>query len=434
MLWWFYNLLFPVVFLCLLPHYLARMLRRGGYAKDFAQRFGRYGGEAAARLAADGEAVWIQAVSVGELGVALTFMDALRAVRPGVRFVVTTNTSTGYALAQKRVAAPDVALYFPVDTPGVMRRVFRKIAPRAVVLVENEMWPNLIRRAGAEGVPVAMINGRISDHSFKGYRKLRFLTRRLLPGMALFCAQSRDDAEKLVALGAPAERVVETGSAKYDIAATDGASRERAARWVAALRPGGAAPVVVGGSTWPGEEEVLLDWAARAREKHPGLLLVLVPRHAERREEVLAAIAARGLSVAQRSRLNPDASDAPAGADVLLVDTTGELRGFYAVADAVFVGKSLTQRGGQNPIEPAKDGRAVVVGPHMENFGSVAGDFAEAGAWVQAPDAEALAATLDRWLDDPAERARIGRAAADLVARRSGATADMARRVAALLP
>lgn len=430
MVWWVYNLLFPLVFACMLPHYLLRMLRRGGYAKDFMQRFGCYGTELRRRLAAGGDAVWIQAVSVGELGVALTFMDALRKVRPGVRFVLTTNTSTGYALAKKKVKEPDAALYFPVDTPWVMKRVMRRIAPKAVVLVENEMWPNLIRRAGAERVPVAMVNGRISDHSYRGYRKLRFLTRRLLPGIGVFCVQSEGDGRRLAALGAPEERIAATGSAKYDIAETAPEAAAKARRLVETLRPGGAGPVVVGGSTWAGEEDVLLEWAAKARAGHPGLLLVLVPRHAERRAEVLEAIAAKGLSVAQQSKMADDGSDAPAGADVLLVDTTGELRGFYAVADAVFVGKSLTQKGGQNPVEPAKDGRAVVVGPHMENFPAISEDFREAGAWVQAEDAAGVAATLDRWLAEPSERARIGKAAAALVASKAGATAEMARRVA----
>jgi len=427
-----YNLLFPLVFACMLPHYLLRMLRRGGYAKDFMQRFARYGTDLRRRLAAGGDAVWIQAVSVGELGVALTFMEALRRVRPGVRFVLTTNTSTGYALARKKVRDPDAALYFPVDIPWVMRRAFRAIAPKAVVLVENEMWPNLVRRAGAEGIPVAMVNGRISDHSYRGYRKVRFLTRRLLPGIGAFCVQSDGDGRRLAALGAPEERIAVTGSAKYDIAATPPEAAEKARRLVERLRPGGAGPVVVGGSTWPGEEDVLLDWAKAARKAHPGLLLVLVPRHAERRAEVLAAIAARGLSVAQRSRMADGGGGAPSGADVLLVDTTGELRGFYAVADAVFVGKSLTQKGGQNPVEPAKDGRAVVVGPHMENFPAISDDFRQAGAWVQAEDAAGVAATLDRWLASPDERARIGAAAEALVASKAGATAEMARRVAAL--
>jgi 3-deoxy-D-manno-octulosonic-acid transferase len=433
MIWWVYNIVFPLVFACMLPHYLLRMLRRGGYAKDFMQRFGCYGHSIRAALSGPGEAVWIQAVSVGELGVALTFMEALRKARPGVRFVLTTNTSTGYALAKKKVSAPDVALYFPLDTPPVMKRVFRRIAPKAVVLVENEMWPNLIRRAGAEKVPVAMVNGRISAHSYKGYRKVRFLTRRLLPGIGAFCVQSGGDGRRLVDLGAPEGRVEVTGSAKYDISATPPEAAEKARRLVVKLRPEGAGPVVVGGSTWPGEEEVLLDWAKAARAAHPGLLLVLVPRHAERRAEVLEAIAARGMSVAQRSKMAADGSDAPAGADVLLVDTTGELRGFYAAADAVFVGKSLTQTGGQNPVEPAKDGRAVAVGPHMENFPAISEDFREAGAWAQVDDAAGLGATLDRWLAEPGERDRVGAAAAALVAAKAGATAKMAARVSALM-
>ncbi|MGD9613689.1 MAG: 3-deoxy-D-manno-octulosonic acid transferase, partial [Kiritimatiellia bacterium] len=195
------------------------------------------------------------------------------------------------------------------------------------------------------------------------------------------------------------------------------------------LRPG--EPVWVGGSTWAGEEEALLDAYRAAKARHPGLLLVLVPRHAERRDEVLAAIRARGLSVVQRSRF-PDGAPPPAARpDVLLVDTTGELRGFYAAADLVFVGKSLTQTGGQNPIEPARDGRAILVGPHMENFAEIARDFQAAGAWIQVQDAPELTAAALHLLGDSPERERLGCVAAALVARQAGATPQMAARVLA---
>ena len=431
MIWWIYNLLFPVAFACLLPHFLLRMLRRGGYARDFAQRFGRYGAAEAARLDAPGRPIWIQAVSVGELAVAFSFMAELRRRDPAVRFVLTTNTSTGHALALAKVKAPDVTLYFPMDVPGVVKRALRRIRPAAVVLIENELWPNLIRYARRQGIPTVLVNGRISEHSFRGYQKIKFITRRLLPEVHWFCVQTAADRDRLLALGAPADRLEVVGSAKYDIEATPPTAEVRARAVLAAVGVRSGEPVWVGGSTWAGEEEALLDAYRAAKARHPGLLLALVPRHAERRDEVLAAIRGRGLSVVQRSRF-PDGAPPPAARpDVLLVDTTGELRGFYAAADLVFVGKSLTQTGGQNPIEPARDGKPILVGPHMENFAEVARDFREAGAWVQVADAAELAAAAERLLGDAAARERLGRAAADLVARKCGATPKMAARVLA---
>ena len=429
MIWWIYNLLFPVAFACLLPHFVLRMLRRGGYGRHFSQRLGRYGPEEKARLAAPGRPIWIQAVSVGELAVAFSFMDELRRRDRSVRFVLTTNTSTGHALALKKVQAPDATLYFPMDVPWVIPRVLRRIRPAAVVLVENEMWPNLIRYARKQGVPTVMINGRISEHSFRGYRKIRFITRRLLPQIHWFCVQSAEDRDRLLALGAPADRMEIVGSAKYDIGSTAPTAEARARAVLAKIGVKPGQPVLVGGSTWDGEEAALLDIYREAKKAHPGLILVLVPRHAERREEVREAIRRRGLSAIQRSQFPDNAAAPDRRPDVLLVDTTGELRGFYAAADVVFVGKSLTQTGGQNPIEPAKDGKSVVVGPHTENFAAIAQDFHDARAWAQAQDAGELKAIVLRLLGDPAERARLGRAAADLVARKAGATRLMATRV-----
>lgn len=431
MIWWLYNLAFPLAFLLLLPHYLYRMRRRGGYARDFSQRWGRYGAAEAARLDAPGRPLWIQAVSVGELAVAQSFMEEVRRRDPAVRFVVTTNTSTGHALALQKIRAPDVTLYFPLDMPWIMSRALRRIRPAAVVLIENEMWPNLIRQARKQGIPTLMINGRISEHSFQGYRKIRFITRDLLPRIHWFCVQSAADRDRLFALGAPPERLEITGSAKYDLEPTAPTIEVRARAVLAGIgvRPGD--PVLVGGSTWAGEEEALLDVALEARKSHPRLILVLVPRHAERREEVLAEIRKRGLRVVQRSQFPDGAAAPPERPDVLLVDTTGELRGFYAAADLVFVGKSLAQTGGQNPIEPAKDGKAIVVGPHMENFPAISGDFQEARAYAQARDAAELHTLILELLGDDAERVRLGKAAAALVVRKAGATRRMAERVLA---
>ena len=429
MIWWLYNLVFPIAYALLLPHFFLRMWRRGGYRRHFLQRFAVYRREVAALLDAPGRPVWIQAVSVGELAVAFSLMDELRRIDPSVRFVLTCNTSTGHALALRRLAPPDVTLYFPMDVPWIMVPALRRIRPSAIVLVENEIWPNWIRYAGERGIPAVMVNGRISAHSHKGYRKLLPFTRDLLPRIRWFCMQTEGDRDRLLDLGAPADRMEITGSAKYDIAPTPPEARDRARAVLDRAGIGPSRRILVGGSTWDGEEAALLDFYARNREKHPDWFLVLVPHHAERREAVLSAIAERKLSVLQRSRF-PDGAPAPdAVPDVLLVDTTGELRGFYAAADVVFVGKSLTQTGGQNPIEPARDARPVVVGPHMENFPGISGDFASANAWVQVKDAAELEATLSRLLSDPAECARLGNAAAALVDRHAGATRRMAERI-----
>lgn len=429
MIWWVYNIVFPLAFAFLLPHFLLRMLRRGGYGRHFLQRFGRYGAAEAALLDAPGRPIWIQAVSVGELAVAFSFMEEVRRRDPSVRFVLTTNTSTGHVLALQKVQAPDVTLYFPMDVPWVIPGVLRRLRPSAVVLVENEMWPNLIRYARKQGIPTVMINGRISEHSFQGYRKIRFITCRLLPKIHWFCMQSAADRDRLLALGAPPDRLEITGSAKYDLEPTPPAAAARTRAVLENIGVTAGDPVLLGGSTWDGEEEVLLDLYREARKIHPRLMLVLVPRHAERRDHVLAVIRERDFSVLQRSLYPDDSAPLTSRPDVLLVDTTGELRGFYAAADVVFVGKSLTQTGGQNPIEPARDGKAIVVGPHMENFPVISRDFLEAGAYVQARDAEDLQRHVLRLLGDPGERARLGCAAASLIDRKAGATRLMADRV-----
>ena len=430
MIWWLYNLLFPLVFVFLLPKYLLRMAKRGGYAKDFPERFGSYPQDVKEKLSAPGPVVWVQAVSVGEIGIARSFIDALSPLVPEARFVLSTNTSTGYALAQKAASGKLVPIYFPLDFPPIVKRAFRAIRPDLLVLVENEMWPNAMRRCVAENVPMMLVNARISEHSFRGYKKIRFLTRDLLPKLSRVCAQSDGDRERLLALGARSEAAETTGSAKYDIPPTSPDAAAAAKAYLAEIFPPGAS-VLCGGSTWPGEEAVLLDWFAAARGKFPDLRLVLVPRHAERREEVVAEIGRRGFRYAQKSR--PEKAAPEGGCEVALVDTTGELRGFYAASDVVFVGKSLCEKGGQNPIEPAADGKAVVTGPHLENFPAIREDFLAAGAIAITKDAEELGRTLDRLLSDAESREGMGRRARELVRAKAGATHKMALRAGELL-
>ncbi len=418
MLWLLYNLLFPVVFLGMLPKFILRMVRRGGYGQHFGQRLGHFGQGTRMRLR-EHRRIWVHAVSVGEIYVALRFIKAYRERHPDARFALSTTTSTAHAIGRAELDGRDVLFYFPVDLPVIVKKVLRIVDPLRIVLVEGEFWPNLIRLADRRGIPVSLVNGRLSEASFKGYRKLRPLVADLLRRIDPICMQGEADARRMLALGAPAGQVHVMGSVKYDVAERDSAGEAAARGVVDALGLPPGAVVLLGGSTWPGEEAVLCGLYQRLRATHPNLFLILVPRHVERSEEVLQVVAQQELSFVRRSRIGEFAGARPP--DLLLVDTTGELRNFYSVADIIFVGKSLTQHGGQNPIEPAMYGRAVVVGPNMENFPAVMEEFRRCGAVEQVDDVAGLERAVETLAADPEARTALGRRAAEAVDRNRGA-------------
>lgn len=417
MIWLVYNLLFPVLFLAMLPYFLLRMCRRGGYAKGFMQRLGVYDVELKARIR-ERSRVWVHAVSVGETFVALRFMEEWRLVQPEIAFVMTVNTSTAHTLASKALNKADVLVYFPVDFPFVIHHVLQLLKPRMLVLTECEFWPNLIRLSKARGLPVLLINGRLSDRSFKGYFRYRWLFTPLLRMVDHLCVQGPQDLDRYLALGAAPDRVQATGSAKYDVALKEPGNLETASAILASARMTVGDLILLGGSTWPGEEDVLLDYFVQAKAEYPGLKLVLVPRHAERRAEVVAAIERRGLPYVQRSKGRSGVSDDCPG--VLLVDTTGELKHLYTAATVIFIGKSLTQHGGQNIIEPAVCGKPVVVGPNMENFADIVREFQVAEALIQVGTEIELSAKLDLLLADEVMRKTYGDRAAALVTKNRG--------------
>lgn len=418
MVWFLYNILFVIGFALMLPRFLARMVRRGGYWKNFEQRLARYGSDLQSRLAQI-QPIWIHAVSVGELFVAFKMIEQWRARRPELRFVLSTTTSTGYALASRRIHPEDVLIYFPLDLPPIVNRALTAIRPRALILVEIELWPNLIRLAHGRAIPIALVNARLSDRSFKGYRLLRFFSRRLLPMIDLFCAQTRMDADRLIALGAPRHRIAVLGSAKYDVASVDPASGSRARQILARAGITENHMILLGGSTWPGEEDALLDVYKSLKTRHRNLVLVLAPRHVERAEDIIRAIRSHALSFVRRSQLEAEVSrGAP---QVFLLDTTGELKDLYACADVIFIGKSLTQHGGQNPIEPAAFGKAILCGPNMENFRGVVEDFRQADAIVQVNDLQSLRRVCSELLSNPQRRRMLGERAARVVAEKRGA-------------
>lgn len=421
MIWILYNIAFALIFPLLLPHFLLRMKRRGGYARDFLQRLGRYSDDTMLQLGGEPR-IWIHAVSVGELYVALRLMEEWREREPGVLFALTTTTSTAYAIAQRELSAPDVVLYFPVDFPPVMRRAFDAINPRAVVLVEVELWPNLIRMARARHLPVLLVNGRLSDRSFKGYRRLRMLTSRLLPEFELIGVQSDEDRRRFLLLGADPQRTGCFGSAKYDVAmATPLGEGDKT---LDVIRFAGITPehrILLGGSTWEGEEDAMVDLYRGLKTRYRNLVLLLAPRHVERVPAILEQLRPRVSKIMRRSSIKERPSILPASPpDVLLIDTTGELKHFYEHADIIFIGKSLAQHGGQNIIEPALYGKPVVVGPNMENFAAIMQDFLREEAVVQVRDLQGLRRAVDDLLCDPAKCAAIGAAARRVVERNAG--------------
>lgn len=429
MIWIVYNLAFPFILLLMLPYYLVRMARRGGYRRGFLQRLGIYDGALRAAIAARPR-VWVHAVSVGEAFVALRFIEEWRSREPGVAFVVSVNTSTAHTMVARSLHADDALIYFPLDVPPVLRRVLRLVRPRLLVLTECEFWPNLMRQASRQGIPVMLINGRVSDRSYRGYSRFRWLFAPVMRRLDALCVQGRQDAERLARLGAPGDRLLTCGSAKYDVALNDPGDPDKARAWLGAAGIAAHDPILLGGSTWAGEEEILLDMFLRLRPRYPALRLVLVPRHAERRDEVIAAIRQRGLAFVQRSQGGRAVEGV--ATDVLLADTTGELKHLYCGASVIFVGKSLTQHGGQNIIEPAVCGKPILVGPHMKNFPDVIREFVAAQAIVQVEDAGELESQVDTFLGDERRRTEYGKRAADLVERNRGAlriTVDCARRL-----
>jgi 3-deoxy-D-manno-octulosonic-acid transferase len=388
-----YTVVYAIGFVLLSPVFVYRMWRRGKYKENFLQRFGRYSDELRQRLARKtGPRGWIQAVSVGEVNLALLLIRHLK-----WQVVLTTTTSTGYALAKQRLPADVTLLYFPQDFPPCVRRAYDLIQPDFVVLMESEVWPNHIWEGHRRGVPIFLVNARMSPRSARRHQKVRWLFRHVFDKLALVCAQSEEDAANFRALGA--RQVEMTGNLKYDASLTAAPASDVGVELPARR------PILVAGSTWPGEEEILLDLLPRLREKSPGLFLVLVPRHVERAPELEELL----------QRKNVSASDC------LLVKTTGQLRSFYEKATVIFVGKSLTAEGGQNIVEAAASGHPVVFGPNMHNFKAIAAEFVAAGACVQVQDRYELEHALRDLLLDETLRAKISAAAKTVIERNVGA-------------
>jgi 3-deoxy-D-manno-octulosonic-acid transferase len=410
--WGFYQLATGAALLAAGPFLLAR--RGSHYLPTLTGRLGGETGPAAGRGAAPG-GMWLHAVSVGEVGVAATLARALPLDLP---LLVTTVTPTGQERARAAFAPfgerASVA-YLPFDLGFAVRRFFARHQPRALVLVEGDYWPLVLREARRRGLPIAVVNGRVGDRSFGRMRRLRPLLAPLFSGVGSFGVQSTADRERLVALGVSPERVAVTGNLKYESPEpAPHPELEAALRGLAAGRP-----ILLAGSTMPGEEETVLDAFAAAGGGERALL-VLAPRHPERWNEVDALLRRRGVAAVRRSA---PSSAAPGVADVVLLDSLGELAGLYRLAAAAFIGGTLTPTGGHNPLEAARFGVPLAVGPAMFNFREMAEAFDQAGAWRRVADAGELGVAWRGWLDSPAAGREVGGRALRLVEANRGALA-----------
>jgi 3-deoxy-D-manno-octulosonic-acid transferase len=412
------NLVYLAVILVASPLIVWQAFRTGKYREGFREKLLGL----VPRREGDAACVWIHAVSVGEVNLVATLIRELRSLHGDWQFVVSTTSRTGYELARTKYAELTV-FYCPLDFSWAVRRAMRRIRPTLLVLAELELWPNLIAAAKEYGARIAIINGRVSDHSFPSYRRIRPLMASVLRKIDLIAAQNEESAHRFRALGAPADRVHVTGSLKYDGAQTDRRNpRTESLRALAGITEEDI--VFLAGSTQEPEEQIAIDIFRRLAPRHPQLRLILVPRHPERFDAVAKLLDGTKLAWQRRTSLAVEPPAEPGSvARILLVDTVGELSAWWGAARIAFVGGSFGSRGGQNMVEPAAYGAAVAFGPNTWNFRDIVAALRGAEAAVVVDDAAALEAFVRRCLDDPAYAARLGERAQQLVRSQLGATA-----------
>ena len=409
-----------VFFVLAAPYYFMRLRRRGNWRPGFRERFGHYNAGLKQALT-NRDVIWIHAVSVGEVNLCTQLIRALEPHVPNIKIVVSTTTTTGMAELRRHLPTHISKIYYPIDRRKSVSRALAAINPKVIVLVEAEIWPNFIWRAQKLGIPLFLANARLSDRSYRGYKRLGFLFRPLFASFAGVGAQNETDAARLREVGCRPEVISIVGNLKFDAAKLN----ERQTLDVPALlRQLGVpddAPILLGGSTHAGEEAILAELAQRLRVQFPKLFLVLVPRHFERAREVGRQLRERGVKFVCRNEIFANTQFREGELDCLLVNTTGELRFFYRNATVVFIGKSLTAIGGQNPIEPGAVGKAMVFGPNMQNFADITHHFLKKSAAIQVNSPEALEKTIAELLADKARCAELGRNALEVVAENLGA-------------
>jgi 3-deoxy-D-manno-octulosonic-acid transferase len=425
-----YTVLIVAFFVVMSPYLVYQAVRYRKYIANLPQRLGYL--PVSFNADAD-ESIWIHAVSVGEVLTARALLPDLRERYPKLRLFLSTTTMTGQQIARSNLQYVDEVFYFPFDLGFVVNRTLRLVRPRLFIMMETEIWPNLLRACGRGGVKTMLVNGRISSRSYPRYRLARPFFRRVLRHVDRFCMQSDESARRVIDIGADRERVVVTGSLKFDSLEIPGApsgdrGRNRVLRY---FRISHDRPVIIAASTRKGEEEAVLEAFQRIRATMTNTLLIIAPRKPQQFDDVERLARRAGWNVARRSELRVDAEPRH---DVVILDTVGELAPLYQVATAVFVGGSLVDTGGHNILEPAVFGKPIVFGPHMQNFAEIARTFLDNGAAIQVRTGRELGPVLLGLLGDPVRRASLGAAARALVEANRGARTRSLAAIAQLLP
>jgi 3-deoxy-D-manno-octulosonic-acid transferase len=431
LIYFLYSLLLATTLVLSLPYWLLQMARHRKYARGLIERIGKIPERLGTRdrmspQVSRTRAIWVHAVSVGEVIAVSGLVAAMRSRFPDYRVFVSTTTDTGQTMARKRFGEENV-FYFPMDFAFAIRPYLRALEPELVIIAETEFWPNFLRLAHAAGSRIAIVNARISDRSWPNYRRFRWLLRHVLSNVDLFLAQTAGDAARLTAIGAEKKRVQVAGNLKFD------ANLPALLPIVESLRRSfaetSAGPILVCGSTTEGEETLLLKAFEDLLKAHPRAVMILAPRHPERFAPVAALLQEANIRFCQHSLWRTESLVG----GVLLLDAMGELAALYALADVAFVGGSLLPRGGHNIIEPAQYGAAIVVGPHTENFRDIVEIFRSRDA-LRVARAEELSSVLIDLFAHPEHRGALGQRAAKTIQSQTGATMRTLDAIQSLLP
>ncbi|WP_321372064.1 3-deoxy-D-manno-octulosonic acid transferase [uncultured Desulfuromusa sp.] len=430
MVYLLYNLLLLISAIFLVPYYLLRGLRYGKSRRGIRERLGYYSPQQLSLLRSK-KTVWIHAVSVGETRAAMPLIKQIRLKYPDLQILVSNVTETGHAIAMEDKDI-DLCLFFPFDFSWAVRKALHMVHPELIIIVETEIWPNFTRQAHQLNIPLVLVNGRISDRSFPRYRFVRFLLRPILDRFSAFCMQSQTDAERIMALGAPDGRVENTGNLKFDHDLKEVTAIQVQERKKQYILPDQSA-IFVAGSTHDSEEKYLLEaYKKIADQIERDLILVIIPRHPERKREVQFLLKESGFKYRLRSTLSPgDPLLAPG--EVLVVDTLGEVLDLYSVADLIFVGGSLVPVGGHNLLEAALMSKPVLFGPHVHNFKEISAKLIRAGAGVKVANPSELVRQSIIMFNDPARCRAMGEAGRSLIAENAGTTERTMRHISKVL-
>jgi 3-deoxy-D-manno-octulosonic-acid transferase len=415
------GILYNIIFILFAFFYLPIFLFKGRRRRGLALRFGIYP-EKLVKSLGEKKNVWVHAVSVGEVIAVLPLIKEIREKHPDYRVVITTVTETGSIVAEKITSGDEIVIFLPYDITFIIRKVIKYIMPAALIIVETELWPNLIRETAGREVKIFLVNGRISDNSFSRYKLIRFLLKNLLAKISLLFMQTEDQKKRIISLGADPRKVKASGNMKFDSIFSEDTFEQDKEKIRLSLGLGTSDKLFIAGSTHPGEEKIILSSYIKLKKKFSGLRLLIAPRHIERIDEVRKVIIGHGLNPVFISGLSAINSKISAG-DILILDTIGRLRSLYRIAEIAFVGGSLVKKGGQNMIEPATFAKPLLLGPYTHNFRDIVEMFLEKNAAIVVKDTRALTESLRGLLSDATLRDSLGQSAQRVAQSSRGATA-----------